>query len=184
MYMCVCVYIYIYIYTVYIYIYIYIYIYTPRLFELGNFASQDSDIFPHSFCADSSSPLISAIRVGPSTLNEDSLRNSRQFPTKLSQQLRREISTSRLAKLPSPLCICICTSARHPHRHLHQPLYLHPHQLMYPHLLSVAASASVPAPAPASASASVSVSGVPPYFHGPTNTDRTYNNCPRDVERK
>ena len=50
-------------------------------FVLWSFTSQDSDIFLHSFCADSSSPQISAILVGHLTQNTCILRKSPQFKT-------------------------------------------------------------------------------------------------------
>ena len=52
---------------------------------LGNFTSQDFDIFIflHSCCADSSSPQISAILVGNFTWEDDSLRESLQFSAKV-----------------------------------------------------------------------------------------------------
>ena len=48
--------------------------------SLGNFTSQDFEMFPRSFCADPSSPQISAILVGHSTGENDSLRESPGFP--------------------------------------------------------------------------------------------------------
>ena len=45
----------------------------------GSFASRDSDIFPQSFCADSSSPQISVIFVGHFTGGNYALRKSPQF---------------------------------------------------------------------------------------------------------
>ena len=41
--------------------YIYIYIYIPAL---GKFSSQDFDVLPRGFCAESSPPQISATLIG------------------------------------------------------------------------------------------------------------------------
>ena len=51
-------------------------------------------------CADSSSPQISAILVGHFAVENDSLRKSPRFSSKLSQQLRITITKSWLAKFP------------------------------------------------------------------------------------
>ena len=50
--------------------------------KVGNFAGPDFDISLHSFCTESSSPLISAILVGHFTKENDSLRKSSQFSEK------------------------------------------------------------------------------------------------------
>ena len=57
---------------------------------VGSFTSQDVVVFLHCFCADSSSPQISAILVGNITVENDSLRKSSQFSSKL-HRLRRKI---------------------------------------------------------------------------------------------
>ena len=58
---------------------------------LGNFTSQDSDISLRTFCADSSSPQISAIHIGHFTRTNCVLRKSPQFSAKLPQQFRRDM---------------------------------------------------------------------------------------------
>ena len=71
---------------------------------LGSFTSQDFDICPRSFCADSSSPQISAILVGNFTWANHSLRNSPpNFHNSCAdkyQILAREIPYSALRATP------------------------------------------------------------------------------------
>ena len=69
-----------------------------QLCDLGNFTSQDFDIFLRSFCADSSSPQISAILVGHFTGESISLRKT---SAKHPQTQRWQISKFWLAKRPS-----------------------------------------------------------------------------------
>ena len=113
--------------SLYIYIYInrcvcvymYIYIYIPKATAmqvyliadrsptpgrkkgalcLGIITSQDFDVFLRSCCADWSSTQISTMLVGKFTMENDSLRKT------LPRQLRRQMSKSWLAKLPT-LCL-------------------------------------------------------------------------------
>ena len=75
----------------------------PRLqARLGSFTSQDFDVFLRGFCADASSPQISAILVGHSTCENDSLRKCPQLSAKLPQKPRRKITKSWFAKFPRP----------------------------------------------------------------------------------
>ena len=57
---------------------------------LGNFTSLDFEMFLRCFCADSSSPQISAILVGHFAMENASLRKSPQLPAKLPKDLRRK----------------------------------------------------------------------------------------------
>ena len=77
-----------------------------RRYPVGNFTSQDFVIFPHSCCADSSSPRISAILVGRFTVENDCLCKSPRFSTKLPKRIAQNNIESWLAKfrsIPAPL---------------------------------------------------------------------------------
>ena len=87
---------------------------------IGNFRSQDSDMFLFSFCADSSSPQISAILVGHFTGGgaNGGLRKCPRFSATHPKEMRNKISKSWLVKFPrdqyqfslfaQSLVLCIC----------------------------------------------------------------------------
>ena len=56
------------------------------LLGLGNFTSLDLNICLHCFCADSSSPQISAICFGHFTVGKESLHKSLRFSAKLPRK--------------------------------------------------------------------------------------------------
>ena len=65
---------------------------------VGNFTSQDFDIFLCCFCADSSSPQISAILVGHFSQRKMTVsRNLRKTSTTLPQRLRASVADTHIA---------------------------------------------------------------------------------------
>ena len=76
---------------------------------VGNFMSQEFDICLRSFCADSSSPQISAILVGHFTVENNSLRNYPQnFCKNCAMKYTNPSSRNSLSQKPPNLISKLC----------------------------------------------------------------------------